>query len=268
MSNSSDEIEKALTKKSSKKRKAHGRMSSVSKENRANEQTSYLTSLISVNLIVRRRPRKDDINYVRDCSFRYIVRVKRYNTIREINVCQKAFISLHGITKRRLKTIQTSMKNTGGNTRRPWRLSKDKTAAIENHIGSFRGRASHYGKGRSDRIYLPEELSITKSRQHSCPFKVVPVEQNIIRDWTKFLKDRYKPKCQFKTRPIREALVNKEDNMFQYRNSFNGAWTTGNLNHYPNEINDLDHQFQPQAKNKFFWPDPAYNGKLYFQKNV
>ncbi|KAG8331473.1 hypothetical protein J6590_041087 [Homalodisca vitripennis] len=78
---------------------------------------------------------------------------------------------------------------------------------------------------------------------------VIPVEQNIIRDWTKFLKDRYKPKCPFKNCPIREASVDKEDNMFQYRNSFNGVWTTANLNRYPNEIHDIDHQFQPQGEN-------------------
>ncbi|KAG8287281.1 hypothetical protein J6590_042618 [Homalodisca vitripennis] len=50
--------------------------------------------------------------------------------------------------------------------------------------------------------------------------------------------------------------------MFQYRNSFNGAWTTANLNRYPNEINDIDHQFQPQGENELFWPDPAYSDRI------
>ncbi|KAG8318992.1 hypothetical protein J6590_101049 [Homalodisca vitripennis] len=103
------------------------------------------------------------------------------------------------------------------------------------------------------------------ARQNPCPFKVILLEENIIRDWTKFRKDRYKPKFPFKIRPITEALNDKEADMFQYRNSFNGAWTTANLKRYPNEINDIDHQFQPQGENELFWPDPAYSGKLYFQ---
>lgn len=91
----------------------------------------------------------------------------------EIPVCQKAFIALHGITKRRLQTIQSSMKDTGISHRdkrgthanRPWRLSKEKEEAIINHIGAFKGRKSHYGKGNTDKIYLPEELSITKCNE-------------------------------------------------------------------------------------------------------
>lgn len=102
-----------------------------------NDQSSYLTSLISVNLNVRRRPIQDD-SMARDCSFRYIVRVKQNFTMREIPVCQKAFISLHGITKRRLQTIQASIKETGKSPKdkrgkhmnRPWRLSQEKEAAI------------------------------------------------------------------------------------------------------------------------------------------
>lgn len=134
-----------------------------------NDQSLYLTILMSVILVVRRRPRHNDSNS-RDCSFRYIVRVKRDNTMREIPVCQKAFIALHGIKKGRLETIQASLKDTGKSPKdnrgkhqnRPWRLSSEKEEAIKNHIGSFKGRASHYGKGTSDKIYLPEELSITK----------------------------------------------------------------------------------------------------------
>lgn len=40
---------------------------------------------------------------------------------------------------------------------------KSKKDAIINHIGSFKGRGGgHYGKEKSDKFYLPEELSITK----------------------------------------------------------------------------------------------------------
>lgn len=563
MTSSSDENEKAARQQSTKKRKSFGRMSSVSKHLRAmshelgsdckcsmfecfknikpnerekiitnfnllgnwDDQSSYLTSLISVNLIVRRRPRVDDANR-RDCSFRYIVRVKRDDVVRELPVCQKAFISLHGITKSRLETIQNSIKRTGQSPKdnrgkhknRPWKLTKEKEDAVMNHIGSFKGRTSHYGKGRSEKIYLPEELSITKcfelykakypdlpvsletyrkifnerfnlsfgyprtdtcsacdkfqaelkglnaqlskttteeeknavleqiakitrennvhklkavtfytrkrlarkecqkdpqkeaicmdyqknlplpniatndvyykrqlsfysfnvhqlanrdaifftytedignkganevisfldyyirevlkeevrslvifcdscagqnknhalflylhyvvhkikrldsikivfpirghsymecdkniglinkktimetpddcvnafktARQHPQPFIVIPVEQNMIRDWTTFLKDHYNPKCPFKTRPIREAIVEKDDNLFKYRNTFNGTWTSADVERSVKD--DIPPELRPQGDKEFLWPNPAYFGKLYF----
>lgn len=205
-----DEGEKPTVNQLTKKRKVHGRMSSVCRQLRAmshtlgsdckcsmfqcfknitpherdeiikqfnllgnwNDQSSYLTSLISVTLIARRRPRHDD-PVSRDCSFRYIVRVKRNDCMREIPVCQNAFIALHGITKRRLATIQSSMKETGKSPKdkrgthnnRPWKLSKETEEAIVTHIGSFTGRKSHYGKGKTDKLYLPEELSIKKCHE-------------------------------------------------------------------------------------------------------
>lgn len=75
-----------------------------------NDQTAHLTSLIAVTLVVRRRPRHDDPKS-RDCNFRYIVRVKRkYDIMHEIPVCKKAFISLHGIGRRRLETVLSALK--------------------------------------------------------------------------------------------------------------------------------------------------------------
>lgn len=66
----------------------------------------------------------------RDCSFRYIVRVKRTGAMTEIPVCQKAFIALHGISKRRLQTIQDSMKDTR-------KSPKDKEAGTITDHGSY-----------------------------------------------------------------------------------------------------------------------------------
>lgn len=134
-----------------------------------NDQSSYLTSLMSVCLIAKRRPRKEDAD-VRDCSFRYIVRDKRNNVMVEIPVCAKAFIALHGIGRGRLATIQRSIKRTGQSPKdgrglhanRPWRHSEDKIKAVHEHIGSLKGRTSHYSKEKADKIYLPEELNLTK----------------------------------------------------------------------------------------------------------
>lgn len=88
--------------------------------------------------------------------------------MREIPVCQKAFIALHGITKRRLATIQSSVKEIGKSAKdkrgthnnRSWKISKETEDAVMTHIGSFHRRKSHYGKGKSDKIDLSEELSI------------------------------------------------------------------------------------------------------------
>lgn len=47
------------------------------------------------------------------------------------------------------------------------------------------------------------------ARQNPRPFKVICVEQSMIRDWTTYLKDYYIAKCPIKRRPIREAVVQK-----------------------------------------------------------
>lgn len=95
-------------------------------------------------------------------------------------------------------------------------------------------------------------------RQNPCPFNVIQIEQNIIRDWATFLKEKYKSKCPFKTRPVREAMVMKEDTMFKYRNNFNGAWTSVSLHRSPNVIEYINRH--SQGENEFYWPDQAYNG--------
>lgn len=207
LESSEDETSKLSTSQLTRKRKRHGRITDASRQLRAqshitgedckcklfkcfdsinekerstliqqfnslgnwNEQSSYLTSLISICLVAKRRPRKDDSD-TRDCSFRYIVRVKRNESIIEIPVCAKAFVALHGITRRRLATIQASLKLTGKSPKdkrghhnnRPWKHSDEKKEAVHLHINSLKGRSSHYSKEKSDKIYLSEDLNVTK----------------------------------------------------------------------------------------------------------
>lgn len=93
--------------------------------------------------------------------------------MKEIPVCQKSFIALHGITKRRLSTIQNSMKETGKSPKdnrgkhnnRPWKLSQETKDSVMNHIGSFKGRSCHYGKEKTNKMYLSEEFSVSKCFQ-------------------------------------------------------------------------------------------------------
>lgn len=136
-----------------------------------NEQSSHLTGLISTGNIQRRRPRKDESEAnLRDYTFHYKVRVIRNDSMIEVPVCQKAFLSLHGITKKRLETIRNSLKLKGiapvdrrgkhGNIAH--KLPREVENSICAHIASFQGRPSHYSIKKTKKMYLPEELSIVK----------------------------------------------------------------------------------------------------------
>lgn len=136
-----------------------------------NEQNSHLASLISLQNIQQRRPRQDeDIASLHDCAYGYRVRVKRNEKIEEVPVCAKAFASIHGVTKGKIEYIQKSLKSIGQSpkdargthTNRPRKISEPILDKIDTHIKSFKGRASHYSIKKSSKIYLPEELNVTK----------------------------------------------------------------------------------------------------------
>lgn len=48
---------------------------------------------------------------------------------------------------------------------------------------------------------------VESSRQNPSPFKVIDVDQGVIRNWTEFLEDQFVKKCPFQTRPIKEVRV-------------------------------------------------------------
>ena len=50
----------------------------------------------------------------------------------------------------------------GKHSNRPNKLSEDVRQKIHHHIESFRGRQSHYSRDKSRRIYLPDDLNVTK----------------------------------------------------------------------------------------------------------
>lgn len=84
-------------------------------ENR-NSQNRHLAGLISMLPIRRRRPRKgEDSANLRSNAFCYKIRVQNEenNGFQEMLVCQQAFISLHGITNRRLITIKSGLRKEG-----------------------------------------------------------------------------------------------------------------------------------------------------------
>lgn len=136
-----------------------------------NEQSCHLTGLISVDNVQRRRPRRDEIvATLRDNTFHYKVRIMRDNTVTELSVCQKAFISLHGISKKRLETVRNSLKSDGMSPvdkrgkhgKHVHKLSTETERNICAHIKSFKGRSSHYSINKTQKLYLPEELTVKK----------------------------------------------------------------------------------------------------------
>ncbi|XP_050304312.1 uncharacterized protein LOC126741889 [Anthonomus grandis grandis] len=98
-----------------------------------NDQTAYLTGLISLCPVAQRRPRlPEDESVLRTSTFYYNVRIVRDNVAVEERVCKNAFVSLHGLTRGRIETIQKSlqMKNTLTVSRLEQATSLNKTKII------------------------------------------------------------------------------------------------------------------------------------------
>lgn len=135
------------------------------------EQNLYLSGLINVHNVQRRRSRKlDDVSNVHAAAYSYKVKIKDSNeSNKDVPVCFKAFISLHGITKGKIEYLQRSLKTTGkapvdlrGKHENHKKIAADIKEKVFNHINSFKGRLSHYSLKDSKKMYLPEDLSIKK----------------------------------------------------------------------------------------------------------
>ncbi|KAJ4430467.1 hypothetical protein ANN_22683 [Periplaneta americana] len=102
MSSSSEESQAKSTQ--AKKRPRLGRLTDVKKKLLAQSNET-------VNSIKRRRPRKseEDATFHYN-SYDYKVRAKREDVVIEFPVCSKAFVSVHGITKKRREVIQRYLK--------------------------------------------------------------------------------------------------------------------------------------------------------------
>lgn len=158
----------------SKKIPAEGKQSIIKNFNllkSTDKQNSYLCGLISIVPVKNRRPRLNEENArLRDAVALYKIRYLHENKLTELEVCRDEFMALHGITKRRIEYLITSLKNTGmppidqrgKHSNRPLKLSDDTRNKIKEHISSFKGRGSHYSAKDSQKKYLPEELNIKK----------------------------------------------------------------------------------------------------------
>lgn len=133
-----------------------------------NEQSLHLSGLISVYQIKNRRSRKgeDDAKF-HENAYSYKVRIVVEYIVKEVPVCYKAFLSLHGISAKRVKNVQKALKNSakapvdkrGIYDHKHCRSTPDVQASVINHISSFKGRQSHYSLKKTRKIYLSETLN-------------------------------------------------------------------------------------------------------------
>ncbi|PSN52493.1 hypothetical protein C0J52_11211 [Blattella germanica] len=158
------------------------------------DQNIYLCGLISVLPI--NRPSKSEAAKHHGATYKYKVRgpVAEENdneTIREFDVCRKAFMAIHGISKKKIEYLVKKLQITGcapsdmrgkhGNHQH--KLSVETVSIIRQHINSFKGRKSHYSLNDSSKTYLPEEMNITKMLQmFKCKYPDVKVSYETYRD--------------------------------------------------------------------------------------
>ncbi|KAJ8891972.1 hypothetical protein PR048_004537 [Dryococelus australis] len=134
-----------------------------------NEQDSRLSGLIALHIIARRRPRVSNHENSKDhaASYTYKVRLAGKN----LPVCHKAFISIHGISTHRVNRLQQSLVMTtqspkgqrGRHENRPTKIPNAVMHLIECHINLFQARKSHYSlRDNPRRRYLPEHFTVAK----------------------------------------------------------------------------------------------------------
>ena len=99
---------------------------------------------------------------VNEATFKYRLRGKVDNVVKEFDVCKKAFLSTHGIGKRRVEHLTKSLKETGFSPKDMhgkhdnWlhKANDDALDKIRNHIKSFPSRNNHYGLKDSKKYTL------------------------------------------------------------------------------------------------------------------
>lgn len=130
-----------------------------------NIQDSYLAGGMKANIVQRRRPSTPDS--VRQRAYQYSYTITTGSET--MAVCREAYGSLHGIGARRIRRItkavrngETPRDNRGCHNNRPRAISEDLKAKIDEHVRQFLYEVSHYGRNRTKKRYLNQELSVRK----------------------------------------------------------------------------------------------------------
>ncbi|VEN44384.1 unnamed protein product [Callosobruchus maculatus] len=145
------------------------------------EQDAHLVGLIAMSAPERRRPRKilaessseaasgPNTNMMKAFSNSATYSYKIRADGDEYPVCFKAFLSIFGVTRARVRRLQQHLllygksphDMRGKHNNRPKKTPNHVLKLIESHISSFKARQSHYSRRKNpDRLYLPEMLSV------------------------------------------------------------------------------------------------------------
>ncbi|GFR68193.1 vitamin B12-dependent ribonucleotide reductase [Elysia marginata] len=136
------------------------------------EQDALLASFISAHPVERRRNRKENLEQAEfhKSSYKYHFNVLRDGQSSRVDVCMKGFTSMFGVTENRIRRIRDSILVTGllpkdmrgHHAYRPHAMTDEERGLIVSYIQSFRGRVSHYSRKKTRKVYLPEDLNISK----------------------------------------------------------------------------------------------------------
>lgn len=131
-------------------------------------QDVYLQSLVDHHEVKKHRPRKEEPR-VRQSTFSYHV----MRGSQKVPVCQKAFLSLHSVSEKRLRRLQGLLrggdtpKELRGQAPRPnFEISAIEINRMVEHIKSFPTKTYHYSS--RENTYLDARLNVTKMHELFC----------------------------------------------------------------------------------------------------
>ncbi|KAJ8887686.1 hypothetical protein PR048_013904 [Dryococelus australis] len=93
-----------------------------------------------------------------DCKCKWLKCFDNVSPEQSLLKIKEWFVSIHGITTRRVRTLPNLGKSLVKNLPR---IEK----AVKEHIASFKDNPSHYSRGASKKLYLPSELNVNKMHQ-------------------------------------------------------------------------------------------------------
>nr|CAH7745805.1 unnamed protein product [Callosobruchus chinensis] len=124
------------------------------------EQDIFLQGLIQVLNIKQRRPRQSEKHKPKSVSYKFYV----FKGSTKTEVCLKAFLSLHAVTHKRVRRIESlaqqgkSPKDLRGKQPSANAFSEEVRKLVREHIQSFPVKLSHYSG--QERKYLDRDLTI------------------------------------------------------------------------------------------------------------
>jgi len=130
-------------------------------------QDQFILKYVKINIIQRRRERKDKGNSNKsqlDRTTKYFVRNSEKVLV---PVCMDAFLNILHVSRFRVNRITKAFHNEGfveekrGGFKQ-YDIFRPKRECIMNFINRFHCVESHYCRGKTARMYLPSELNVKK----------------------------------------------------------------------------------------------------------